>query len=63
MNSENSPFIIDSRTSEIKLANGNTSKSKWLLLGSIFKEYYESKNLSQYFKAINGINDLKSINL
>ncbi|MGA0277519.1 MAG: cell surface protein SprA, partial [Candidatus Kariarchaeum pelagius] len=29
MNSENSPFIIDSRTSEIKLANGNTSKSKW----------------------------------
>ena len=27
----------------------------------IFKEYYESKNLDQYFKAINGINDLKSI--
>jgi len=63
MNSENSPFIIDSRTSEIKLANGNTSKSKWLLFKvPIFKEYYESKNLSQYFKAINGINDLKSIN-
>ena len=62
MNSENSPFIVDSRTTEIKLPNGNTSKSKWLLFKvPIFKEYYESKNLDQYFKAINGINDLKSI--
>ena len=62
MNSENSPFIVDSRISEIKLPNGNTSKSKWLLFKvPIFKEYYESKNLDQYFKAINGINDLKSI--
>ena len=62
MSSENNPFIVDSRISEIKLPNGNLSKSKWLLFKvPIFKEYYESRNLSQYFKAVNGINDLKSI--
>ena len=52
MSSENNPFIVDSRISEIKLPNGNLSKSKWLLFKvPIFKEYYESRNLSQYFKS------------
>ena len=53
MSSENNPFIVDSRISEIKLPNGNLSKSKWLLFKvPIFKEYYESRNFQNEYSLI-----------
>ena len=63
MNSNNHPFIIEERqNNNIKLPNGNNINSRWLLFKiPIFKEYYEGKNINQYFSSINGINDLKSI--
>ena len=62
MSRENHPFIIDVRENNVKLPNGNSINSRWLLFKvPIFKEYYEGKSISQYFQSINGINDLKSI--
>ena len=62
MSRENHPFIIDGRENNVKLPNGNSINSRWLLFKvPIFKEYYEGKSISQYFQSINGINDLKSI--
>ena len=60
MNSNNHPFIIEERqNNNLKLPNGNNINSRWLLFKiPIFKEYYEGKNINQYFSSINGINDL-----
>ena len=60
---DNHPFVSDIReNSSVKLANGNTSQSRWIQFKvPIFPEYYEGTRYSNFFNAINGISDLKTI--
>ncbi len=60
---DNHPFVSDIReNNSVKLANGNVSQSRWIQFKiPIFPEYYEGTRYSNFFSAINGISDLKSI--
>jgi cell surface protein SprA len=60
---DNHPFVSDIReNSSVKLANGNTSQSRWIQFKvPIFPEYYEGTRYSNFYSAINGISDLKTI--
>ena len=60
---DNHPFVSDVReNSSVKLANGNISKSRWIQFKvPIFPEYYEGTRYSNFYSAINGISDLKTI--
>ena len=60
---DNHPFVSDIReNSSVKLANGNISKSRWIQFKvPIFPEYYEGTRYSNFFNAIKGISDLKTI--
>ena len=60
---ENHPFVSDIReNSNVKLPNGNITNSRWIQFKiPIFPEYYDGTKYSNFFKAINGISDLKTI--
>ena len=60
---ENHPFVADIReNSNVKLANGNITQSRWIQFKiPIFPEYYEGTKYSNFFNAVNGISDLKTI--
>ena len=60
---ENHPFVADIReNTNVKLANGNITQSRWIQFKiPIFPEYYEGTKYSNFFNAINGISDLKTI--
>ena len=60
---ENHPFVSDIReNSNVKLANGNITQSRWIQFKiPIFPEYYDGTKYSNFFNAVNGISDLKTI--
>ena len=60
---ENHPFVSDIRVNNsVTLSNGDNIKSRWIQFKvPIFPEHYEGTRFNQYFRRINGINDLKSI--
>ena len=60
---ENHPFVSDIReNNSVKLANGNISQSRWIQFKvPIFPDYYEGTRYNNFFNAINGISDLKTI--
>ena len=60
---ENHPFVSDIReNNNVKLSNGNITKSRWIQFKiPIFPEYYDATKYSNFFNAVNGISDLKTI--
>ncbi|MAT79906.1 MAG: cell surface protein SprA [Flavobacteriales bacterium] len=60
---ENHPFVSDIReNNNVKLSNGNITKSRWIQFKiPIFPEYYDTNRYSNFFNAVNGISDLKTI--
>ena len=60
---ENHPFVSDIReNNNVKLPNGKITSSRWIQFKiPIFPEYYQGTKYSSFFKAVNGINDLKTI--
>ena len=59
----NHPFVTDVRENvEIELPNGQTLSTRWIQFKiPISKNYYQGTSFNSYFKAINGIEDLRSI--
>ena len=57
------PFLVDVRENDnIELPNGQVTSSRWLQFRvPVVAEYYEAPQKRNYFEAINGMSDLRSI--
>ena len=57
------PFITDVRENvKVSLPNGNELTTRWIQFKvPVQKSYYEETQFSDYFEAINSIEDLRSI--
>ena len=63
MNVGNHPFISDVRDNvKVELPNGQTKITRWIQFKvPVFKQFYNSNNYNSYFNAVNGIDNLRSI--
>ena len=59
----NHPFVTDVRENiKVNTPNGNEFTARWIQFKiPIQKDYYENTSFKSYFKAVNEINDLRSI--